>query len=51
MRAGAELEQDGRQVQALDRAPHGRALGGELLHGRTDEDPDALVRGLDRGRG
>ena len=48
MCAGAHLEQHRREPQPLDGAAHCSAFGGEFLHRRRDEDPNALIGRQDR---
>jgi len=47
VRAGADLEQHGSQLQPFDRRACSRALGPELLQRRRHEDAQSLVRGQD----
>ena len=48
MRARAELEHDGREVELLDGRAHGPTLRGELAQRGADEHAQALVGGADR---
>ncbi len=50
MRPRAEFEHHRRELHLLDRGAHGPPLVGQLVQGRTDEDPQPLVGGPDHGR-